>query len=123
MFRECRVLLTHGHSTPGTMAVAIPPRGAIVSLNEVIFPLAISLDRLTPSTVKAKIVVTVWRRNQERDNIWEHGYLSILQDQAPSQIFRKEQDSFKGGGRRCSFSVHETGIFLPLLDFRYQTLT
>ncbi|KAK9398462.1 putative protein C7orf43 like [Crotalus adamanteus] len=95
VFRECRALLTHGHGTPGTTAVAVPPEEPIVSTDEVIFPLTITLDRLPPSTVKAKIVATVWRRDQERGEVRERGYLSILQDRAPSQIFREEQGAFK----------------------------
>ncbi|XP_026579337.1 uncharacterized protein C7orf43-like [Pseudonaja textilis] len=95
VFRECRALLTHGHGGPGTTAVAVPPEEPIVSTDEVIFPLTISLDRLPPSTVKAKIVATVWRRDRERGEVRERGYLSILQDRAPSQIFREEQGAFK----------------------------
>ncbi|XP_058036387.1 trafficking protein particle complex subunit 14 isoform X2 [Ahaetulla prasina] len=95
VFRECRALLTHGHGARGTTAVTIPPEEPIVSTDEVIFPLTISLDRLPPSTVKAKIVATVWRRDQERGEVRERGYLSILQDRAPSQIFREEQGAFK----------------------------
>uniref|UniRef100_A0A8C5RSW8 Trafficking protein particle complex subunit 14 n=1 Tax=Laticauda laticaudata TaxID=8630 RepID=A0A8C5RSW8_LATLA len=95
VFRECRALLTHGHGAPGTTAVAVPPEEPIVSTDEVIFPLTISLDRLPPSTVKAKIVATVWRRDRERGEVRERGYLSILQDRAPSQIFHEEQGAFK----------------------------
>ncbi|XP_063157849.1 trafficking protein particle complex subunit 14 isoform X1 [Candoia aspera] len=95
VFRECRALLTHGQGAPGTTAVAVPPEEPIVSTDEVIFPLTISLDRLPPSTLKAKIVATVWRRDQERGEVRERGYLSILQDRAPSQTFREEQGAFK----------------------------
>ncbi|KAL7982899.1 hypothetical protein Chor_013505 [Crotalus horridus] len=72
VFRECRALLTHGHGTPGTTAVAV---------------------RMMP--VLPQIVATVWRRDQERGEVRERGYLSILQDRAPSQIFREEQGAFK----------------------------
>ncbi|XP_013914989.1 PREDICTED: uncharacterized protein C7orf43 homolog, partial [Thamnophis sirtalis] len=85
----------HGHGAPGTTAQAVTPEEPIVSIDEVIFPLTISLDRLPPSTLKAKIVATVWRRDQERGEVRERGYLSILQDRAPSQIFREEQGAFK----------------------------
>uniref|UniRef100_A0A670ZL37 Microtubule associated protein 11 n=1 Tax=Pseudonaja textilis TaxID=8673 RepID=A0A670ZL37_PSETE len=80
--------------TPGSL-LQVPPEEPIVSTDEVIFPLTISLDRLPPSTVKAKIVATVWRRDRERGEVRERGYLSILQDRAPSQIFREEQGAFK----------------------------
>uniref|UniRef100_A0A670ZNH8 TRAPP14 N-terminal domain-containing protein n=1 Tax=Pseudonaja textilis TaxID=8673 RepID=A0A670ZNH8_PSETE len=40
--------------TPGSL-LQVPPEEPIVSTDEVIFPLTISLDRLPPSTVKAKV--------------------------------------------------------------------
>ncbi|KAM6453351.1 trafficking protein particle complex subunit 14 isoform 2-T2 [Liasis olivaceus] len=95
VFRPCRALLTHGRGAPGASAAAVPPEEPIVSTDEVIFPLTISLDRLPPGTAKAKIVATVWRRDQERGEVRERGYLSILQDRAPSQTFREEQGAFK----------------------------
>uniref|UniRef100_H3A5H7 Trafficking protein particle complex subunit 14 n=1 Tax=Latimeria chalumnae TaxID=7897 RepID=H3A5H7_LATCH len=41
------------------------------------------------------IIVTVWKRDTEKAEIREHGYLRILQHRAPSQIFREDQSSFK----------------------------
>uniref|UniRef100_A0A670KF41 Trafficking protein particle complex subunit 14 n=1 Tax=Podarcis muralis TaxID=64176 RepID=A0A670KF41_PODMU len=73
----------------------VPMEEPIVSTDEVIFPLTICLDKLPPTTVKAKIVVTVWKRDQEKAEVRERGYLSILQDRAPSQTFREEQGAFK----------------------------
>uniref|UniRef100_A0ABM5EJY5 Trafficking protein particle complex subunit 14 n=1 Tax=Pogona vitticeps TaxID=103695 RepID=A0ABM5EJY5_9SAUR len=94
-FRDCRALLTHGHGPSGRPAAGVPIEEPIVSTDEVIFPLTISLDKLPPTTVKAKIVVTVWKRDQEKAEVRERGYLSILQDRAPSQTFREEQGAFK----------------------------
>ncbi|XP_053121404.1 trafficking protein particle complex subunit 14 isoform X3 [Hemicordylus capensis] len=95
LFRDCRALLTHGHGPPGRAAAGVPIEEPIVSTDEVIFPLTISLDRLPPTTLKAKIVVTVWKRDQEKAEVRERGYLSILQDRSPSQTFREEQGAFK----------------------------
>ncbi|KAK9403647.1 putative protein C7orf43 like [Crotalus adamanteus] len=54
VFQECRAFLTHAYGTPGTMAMAIPPKELIVSIDEVIFLLTISLDRLPPASSKPK---------------------------------------------------------------------
>ncbi|XP_054851535.1 trafficking protein particle complex subunit 14 [Eublepharis macularius] len=94
-FRSCPALLTHGLAPPGRPAAGGPPEEPIVSTDEVIFPLTVSLDKLPPSTAKAKIVVTVWKRDQEKAEVRERGYLRILQDRAPSQTFREEQGNFK----------------------------
>ncbi|XP_077170286.1 trafficking protein particle complex subunit 14 isoform X2 [Paroedura picta] len=94
-FRSCPPLLTHGHGPPGRAAAGVPAEEPIVSTDEVIFPLTVSLDRLPPRTTKAKIVVTVWKRDQEKAEVRERGYLRILQDRAPSQTFRDEQGAFK----------------------------
>lgn len=42
--------------------------------------------------------MTVWKRDQEKAEVRERGYLSILQDRAPSQTFREEQGAFKAQG-------------------------
>ncbi|XP_069502510.1 trafficking protein particle complex subunit 14 [Ambystoma mexicanum] len=96
-YRECRPLLTH-HRAPGSGAAPgaeTSDEDPIVSSDEVIFPLTISLDRLPPGTLKAKIIVTVWKRDCEKAEVRECGYLAILQNRSPSQIFREEQSSFK----------------------------
>uniref|UniRef100_A0A8C8VJ12 Microtubule associated protein 11 n=1 Tax=Pelusios castaneus TaxID=367368 RepID=A0A8C8VJ12_9SAUR len=95
VFRECRALLTHSQGPLGRPAAGIPVEEPIVSTDEVIFPLTISLDKLPPGTVQAKIVVTVWQRDQEKPEVREHGYLSLLQNRAPAQLFREEQGAFK----------------------------
>ncbi|XP_029436426.1 microtubule-associated protein 11 [Rhinatrema bivittatum] len=101
-FRECRPLLTHrqqpgvagARGTAGAIA-GTPVEEPIVSSDEVIFPLTISLDKLPPGTLKAKVIVTVWKRDSEKVEVREHGYLTILQNRAPSQVFREEQSTFK----------------------------
>nr|XP_033781377.1 microtubule-associated protein 11 [Geotrypetes seraphini] len=98
-FHECRPLLTH-RPQPGARAAAgaiagTPVEEPIVSSDEVIFPLTISLDKLPPGTLKAKVIVTVWKRDSEKVEVREHGYLTILQNRAPSQIFKEEQSTFK----------------------------
>uniref|UniRef100_A0A8C2SS57 TRAPP14 N-terminal domain-containing protein n=1 Tax=Coturnix japonica TaxID=93934 RepID=A0A8C2SS57_COTJA len=52
-FRECRAMLTHGNGTAGRDTV--PVEDPIVCTDEVIFPLTIALDKLPPSTIKAKV--------------------------------------------------------------------
>ncbi|CAM4707077.1 trafficking protein particle complex subunit 14 [Caretta caretta] len=94
-FRDCRPLLTHGQGPLGRPAAGIPVEEPIVCTDEVIFPLTISLDNLPPGTVKAKIVVTVWKREQEAPEVRERGYLSLLQNRVPAQLFREEQGAFK----------------------------
>ncbi|KAI2547000.1 C7orf43 isoform 2 [Pan troglodytes] len=55
LFRGCSPLLTHGPG-PATSggATTLPVEEPIVSTDEVIFPLTVSLDRLPPGTPKAK---------------------------------------------------------------------
>ncbi|KAM6360755.1 trafficking protein particle complex subunit 14 isoform 2-T2 [Pluvialis apricaria] len=60
VFRDCRALLTHSQGPPGRPAAGIPVEDPIVSTDEVIFPLTISLDKLPPGTVKAKEEISLW---------------------------------------------------------------
>ncbi|XP_059831141.1 trafficking protein particle complex subunit 14 [Hypanus sabinus] len=96
-FRECRALLTHGagrceDAGCRNQATVEEP---IISNDEVIFPLSVALDKLPVGTIKAKIIVTVWKKDQEKAEVREHGYLTILQHQNPSKIFREDQSTFK----------------------------
>uniref|UniRef100_A0A6I8PRB1 Trafficking protein particle complex subunit 14 n=1 Tax=Ornithorhynchus anatinus TaxID=9258 RepID=A0A6I8PRB1_ORNAN len=95
LFRGCSPLLTHGPGPAAATAHLLPVEEPIVSTDEVIFPLTISLDKLPPGTLKAKIVVTVWRREAETPEVRDHGYLRLLQTRAPGQTFREEQSAFK----------------------------
>lgn len=96
LFRGCSPLLTHGQG-PATSggATTLPVEEPIVSTDEVIFPLTVSLDRLPPGTPKAKIVVTVWKREVEAPEVRDQGYLRLLQTGSPGETFRGEQSAFK----------------------------
>ncbi|XP_059498678.1 trafficking protein particle complex subunit 14 isoform X2 [Stegostoma tigrinum] len=97
-FRECRPLLTHGGGAPGREGGGggqTTVEEPIIHNDEVIFPLSVALDKLPVGTIKAKIIVTVWKRDQEKAEVREHGYLTILQNRNPSQIFREDQTGFK----------------------------
>ncbi|XP_078056963.1 trafficking protein particle complex subunit 14 isoform X1 [Mustelus asterias] len=98
-FRECRPLLTHGGGAAagkeGGCRSQTMVEEPIISNDEVIFPLSVALDKLPVGTVKAKIIVTVWKRDREKAEVREHGYLTILQNRNPSQIFREDQNTFK----------------------------
>ncbi|XP_060029367.1 trafficking protein particle complex subunit 14 isoform X2 [Erinaceus europaeus] len=96
LFRGCSPLLTHGPG-PATSggATTLPVEEPIVSIDEVIFPLTVSLDRLPPGTPKAKIVVTVWKREVEAPEVRDQGYLRLLQTRSPGETFRGEQSAFK----------------------------
>ncbi|XP_051900507.1 trafficking protein particle complex subunit 14 [Pristis pectinata] len=96
-FRECRALLTHsaGRCQDAGCKSQTTVEEPIISNDEVIFPLSVALDKLPVGTIKAKIVVTVWKRDQEKAEVREHGYLTILQNQNPSKIFREDQSTFK----------------------------
>ncbi|XP_037670778.1 microtubule-associated protein 11 isoform X2 [Choloepus didactylus] len=96
LFRGCSPLLTHGPG-PATSGgtTMLPVEEPIVSTDEVIFPLTVSLDRLPPGTPKAKIVVTVWKREVEAPEVRDQGYLRLLQTRSPGETFRGEQSAFK----------------------------
>ncbi|XP_062850233.1 trafficking protein particle complex subunit 14 [Trichomycterus rosablanca] len=99
-FSECKPLLIHNN--PGNGArdfrrapVQSPVDEPVVLNDEVIFPLTVSLDKLPVSTLKVKIIVTVWKQEEEKAEIQEHGYLSILQQKSPCQTFRQDLNTFK----------------------------
>lgn len=45
-----------------------------------------------------QIIVTVWKQEEEKAEIQEHGYLSILQQKSPCQTFRQDLNTFKAQG-------------------------
>ncbi|CAB1323243.1 unnamed protein product [Coregonus sp. 'balchen'] len=67
----------------------------VVLTDEVIFPLTVSLDKLPVNTLKVKVMVTVWKREAEKAEVQEHGYLSILQQRVPTHTFRQDLNTFK----------------------------
>ncbi|XP_018109246.1 trafficking protein particle complex subunit 14 isoform X2 [Xenopus laevis] len=94
-YRGCKAILSQQQPPPGPAPSGTPVTDPVVSSDEVIFPLSVSLDRLPPGTVKAKIVVTVWKRDTEHSRVKTFGYRSLLQNSTPGQIFREEQGTFK----------------------------
>eukprot|EP00063_Salmo_salar_P087839 XP_014062674.1 PREDICTED: uncharacterized protein C7orf43 homolog isoform X2 [Salmo salar] len=75
---------------------SMSPMDEPVVLNEeVIFPLTVSLDKLPVNTLKVKIIVTVWKQEEEKAEIREHGYLTILQLRSPTHTFRQDLNTFK----------------------------
>ncbi|XP_053485024.1 trafficking protein particle complex subunit 14 [Ictalurus furcatus] len=100
-FRECKPLLIHNNPGNGAREfrrapVQSPVDEPVVLNDEVIFPLTVSLDKLPVNTLKVKIIVTVWKQEEEeKAEIQEHGYLSILQQKSPCQTFRQDLNTFK----------------------------
>ncbi|TSL34611.1 hypothetical protein Baya_6824 [Bagarius yarrelli] len=99
-FRECKPLLIHNNPSNGARdirrtRVQSPVDEPVVLNEEVIFPLTVSLDKLPVNTLKVKIIVTVWKQDEEKAEIQEHGYLSILQQKSPCQTFRQDLNTFK----------------------------
>ncbi|XP_052458168.1 trafficking protein particle complex subunit 14-like [Carassius gibelio] len=99
-FRECKPLLIHNNPGNGVREfrkapVQSPVDEPVVLSDEVIFPLTVSLDKLPVNTLKVKIIVTVWKQEEEKAEIQEHGYLSILQQKSPCQTFRQDLNTFK----------------------------
>ncbi|KAL2079741.1 hypothetical protein ACEWY4_025485 [Coilia grayii] len=120
-FRECKPLLIH--NSPGNGArefrkapLQSPVDEPVVLNDEVIFPLTVSLDKLPVSTLKVKIIVTVWKQEEERAEIQDHGYLSILQQKSPCQTFHQDLNTFKA-------QVSTTLNVLPPPALRCQQMT
>ncbi|KAL0970018.1 hypothetical protein UPYG_G00236000 [Umbra pygmaea] len=99
-FRECKPLLIHNNTgSDGRQfrraPVQSPMDEPVVLSDEVIFPLTVSLDKLPVNTLKVKIVVTVWKLEEDKAEIKEHGYLTILQLRSPTHTFRQDLNTFK----------------------------
>ncbi|XP_039678945.1 trafficking protein particle complex subunit 14 isoform X2 [Perca fluviatilis] len=76
---------------------------ALVLDDQVVFCLTVSLDKLPVNTLTAKIVVTVWRPEDEKAEVREHGYLTLLQLRSPIHTFRQDLNTFKA---QVSTTVH-----------------
>uniref|UniRef100_A0A8C7CKA7 Trafficking protein particle complex subunit 14 n=1 Tax=Oncorhynchus kisutch TaxID=8019 RepID=A0A8C7CKA7_ONCKI len=86
----------HPHEFQRSYSDDCSPMDEPVVLNEeVIFPLTVSLDKLPVNTLKVKIIVTVWKQEEEKAEIREHGYLTILQLRSPTHTFRQDLNTFK----------------------------
>ncbi|KAK1875219.1 Microtubule-associated protein 11 [Dissostichus eleginoides] len=98
-FRDCKPLLIHNSSgTAGGFRrapVQSPLDEPVVLTDEVIFPLTVSLDKLPVSTLKVKVMVTVWKKEAEKAEVQELGYLSVLQQREPTHTFRHDLNTFK----------------------------
>ncbi|KAG5260932.1 hypothetical protein AALO_G00298130 [Alosa alosa] len=120
-FRECKPLLIHNSPGNGVREFRKAPLQSpvdepVVLNDEVIFPLTVSLDKLPVSTLKVKIIVTVWKQEEERSEIQDHGYLSILQQKSPCQTFHQDLNTFKA-------QVSTTLNVLPPPSLRCQQMT
>ncbi|TNN45188.1 putative protein C7orf43 [Liparis tanakae] len=103
-------LIRNSCAAGGRQSGREPVKSALVLEDRVVFSLAVSLDKLPVNTLKAKIVVTVWRQGGE-DEVEELGYLTLLQLRSPMHTFRQDLSTFKAQGTSCSASldaVHET---------------
>ncbi|KAM6985236.1 trafficking protein particle complex subunit 14-like [Aplochiton taeniatus] len=120
-FRDCKPLLIH--NTTGTGArefrrapLQSPLDEPVVLTDEVIFPLTVSLDKLPVNTLKVKVMVTVWKKEAEKPEVQEHGYLSILQQRIPTDTFRHDLNTFKA-------QVSTTLTVLPPPTLRCKQMT
>uniref|UniRef100_A0A3B3CH60 Trafficking protein particle complex subunit 14 n=1 Tax=Oryzias melastigma TaxID=30732 RepID=A0A3B3CH60_ORYME len=99
-FRDCKPLLIHNSSGTALREfrrapVQSPLDEPVVLTDEVIFPLTVSLDKLPVSTLKVKVMVTVWKKEAEKAEVQELGYLSVLQQREPTHTFRHDLNTFK----------------------------
>uniref|UniRef100_A0A3P9ICL5 Microtubule associated protein 11 n=1 Tax=Oryzias latipes TaxID=8090 RepID=A0A3P9ICL5_ORYLA len=81
--------------TPALSSCQSPLDEPVVLTDEVIFPLTVSLDKLPVSTLKVKVMVTVWKKEAEKAEVQELGYLSVLQQREPTHTFRHDLNTFK----------------------------
>ncbi|XP_038588296.1 microtubule-associated protein 11 isoform X2 [Micropterus salmoides] len=95
VFRPCSPLLMHSSASEGRQYGREPEKSALVLDDQVIFCLTVSLDKLPVNTVKAKIIVTVWKQEEEKVEVREHGYLTLLQLRSPTHTFRQDHSNFK----------------------------
>ncbi|XP_075889987.1 trafficking protein particle complex subunit 14-like [Nelusetta ayraudi] len=88
----------------------------VVLDDQVIFCLTVSLDKLPVDTFRAKIVVTVWRQEEDRAEAREHGYLTLLQLRSPAHTFKQDLSCFKA-------QVSAILNVLPPPSVQYQQMT
>ncbi|CAN9509810.1 unnamed protein product [Ophioblennius macclurei] len=92
-FRACSPLLSQHSPAEGELL----QRGESVLLleDQVVLCLTVSLDKLPADTRKAKVVVTVWRQEEDRGQMVEYGYLTLLQLKSPTHTFQQDGSTFK----------------------------
>ncbi|XP_075943213.1 trafficking protein particle complex subunit 14 isoform X1 [Anarhichas minor] len=94
-FTQCSPHLIHNSSAGGgRQSGREPVKSPLVLEDQVIFSLTVSLDKLPVNTLKTKIVVTVWSQ-EEKVEVREHGYLTLLQLRSPMHTFRKDLSTFR----------------------------
>ncbi|XP_068569749.1 trafficking protein particle complex subunit 14 isoform X2 [Cebidichthys violaceus] len=94
-FTQCSPHLIHNSSAVGGRQSGREP-SALVLEDQVVFSLTVSLDKLPVNTLKTKIVVTVWRQeDEEQVEVREHGYLTLLQLRSPMHTFRQDLSAFR----------------------------
>ncbi|XP_034712658.1 microtubule-associated protein 11 [Etheostoma cragini] len=95
-FIQCSPHLIHNSSVrDGRQSGSEPVKAALVLNDQVVFCLTVSLDKLPVNTLKAKIIVTVWSPEDEKAEVREHGYLTLLQLRSPIHTFRQDLNTFK----------------------------
>ncbi|XP_074480361.1 trafficking protein particle complex subunit 14 [Sebastes fasciatus] len=95
-FTECSPHLTHHTSASGGgQSAREPVKSSLVLDDQAVFCLNVSLDKLPVNTLKAKIIVTVWCQDDEKVEVREHGYLTLLQLRSPILTFRQDLNTFK----------------------------
>ncbi|XP_058481331.1 trafficking protein particle complex subunit 14-like [Solea solea] len=116
-FTQCDPLLIQNSSAfKGRQDGTEPVKSASVSDDQVIFCLTVSLDKLPVNTLKAKVIVTVWTQEEEKVEVSEHGYLTLLQLRRPTHTFRQDLMTFKA-------QVNSTLNVLPPPSVHCQQLT
>ncbi|XP_028996342.1 trafficking protein particle complex subunit 14-like [Betta splendens] len=91
-FRPCNLLLNPNSAARDGRE---PVKSALVLDDQVIFCLTVSLDKLPANTLKAKVIVTVWKQEEEKVEVREHGYRTLLQLRHPTHTFRQDLSTFK----------------------------
>ncbi|XP_040038131.2 trafficking protein particle complex subunit 14 [Gasterosteus aculeatus] len=96
-FTQCSPRLIHNsRAAGGRRSARDPVKSALVLEDQVIFSLTVSLDKLPVTTLKAKVIVTVWRQEEEEKvEVREHGYLTLLQLRSPTHTFRQDLSDFR----------------------------
>ncbi|XP_062240023.1 trafficking protein particle complex subunit 14 [Platichthys flesus] len=116
-FRACNTFLIHKNpASDGRLDGKETVKSALVLDDQVIFCLTVSLGKLPVNTLKAKIMVTVWKQEEENVEVREHGYMTLLQLRSPTHTFRQDLSTFKA-------QVNTTLNVLPPPSVQCQQLT
>uniref|UniRef100_A0A3Q1FR21 Trafficking protein particle complex subunit 14 n=2 Tax=Acanthochromis polyacanthus TaxID=80966 RepID=A0A3Q1FR21_9TELE len=95
-FRQCIPLLSHNVAPSGEIQLGREQvKSTLVLDDQVIFCLTVSLDKLPVSTNKAKFVVTVWKQEEDKGELREYDYLTLLQLRRPTHTFKQNLSTFK----------------------------